>query len=79
MMPSRSTGSRSRSATLPPSTYYNSFVSDLSVSADKVAKLAARGQARWKIESKTFNVLKANAYNLDHKYGEGGETLARSC
>jgi hypothetical protein len=32
-------------------TYYNSFVTDLPVTADTVAELAACGRARWKIEN----------------------------
>lgn len=32
-------------------TYRNSFVTDLTVDRDTVAELAARGRARWKIES----------------------------
>ena len=43
-------------------TYYNSFVTDLPVTADTVAKLAACARARWKIENETFNVLKTNGY-----------------
>ena len=57
-------------------TYYNSFVTDLPVTADTVAELAACGRARWKIENETFNVLKTNGYNLEHNYGHGKQTLA---
>ena len=57
-------------------TYYNSFVTDLAVTADNVAELAACGRARWKIENETFNVLKTNGYNLEHNYGHGQQTLA---
>jgi hypothetical protein len=57
-------------------TYYNSFVTDLPVSADTVAELAACGRARWKIENETFNVLKTGGYNLEHSFGHGKETLA---
>jgi hypothetical protein len=57
-------------------TYYNSFVTDLAVSADTVAELAACGRARWKIENETFNVLKTGGYNLEHSFGHGKETLA---
>lgn len=38
-------------------TYHNSFVTDLPVTADTVAELAACGRARWKIENETFNVV----------------------
>lgn len=57
-------------------TYYNSFVSDLPITAETVAELAACGRARWKIENETFNVLKTNGYNLEHNFGHGKKTLA---
>lgn len=57
-------------------TYYNSFVTDLAVSAGNVAELAACGRARWKVENETFNVLKNNGYNLEHNFGHGKQTLA---
>jgi hypothetical protein len=57
-------------------TYANSFVTDLPVTADTVAEIAACGRARWKIENETFNVLKSNGYNLEHNFGHGKETLA---
>jgi hypothetical protein len=57
-------------------TYYNSFITDLAVTADNVAELAGCGRARWKIENETFNVLKSNGYNLEHSFGHGKETLA---
>jgi hypothetical protein len=57
-------------------TYYNSFVTDLPVTAETVAELAACGRARWKIENETFNVLKSNGYNLEHNFGHGKKTLA---
>jgi hypothetical protein len=57
-------------------TYYNSFVTDLPVTAGTVTELAACGRARWKIENETFNVLKSNGYNLEHNFGHGKESLA---
>jgi hypothetical protein len=57
-------------------TYYNSFVTDLPITPDTVAELAACGRARWKIENETFNVLKTNGYNLEHNFGHGKQTLA---
>ena len=57
-------------------TYHNSFVTDLAVSVDTVAELAACGRARWKIENETFNVLKTGGYNLEHSFGHGKQTLA---
>ena len=55
-------------------TYHNSFVTDLPVTADRVAELAACG--RWKVENETFNVLKTQGYNLEHNFGHGKQTLA---
>lgn len=57
-------------------TYYNSFVTDLSVCTETVAELAACGRARWKIENETFNVLKTGGYHLEHNFGHGKKTLA---
>ena len=56
--------------------YYNSFVTDLAITSDTVAELAACGRARWKIENETFNVLKNQGYNLEHSFGHGKQTFA---
>jgi len=47
-------------------TYRNSFVTDLDITAEYIAELAACGRARWKIENETFNVLKQRGYHLEH-------------
>jgi hypothetical protein len=57
-------------------TYYNSFITDLAITAPTVAELAACGRARWKIENETFNVLKTNGYHLEHNFGHGKQTLS---
>ncbi len=57
-------------------TYFNSFVTDIPVTAENVAELAACGRARWKIENETFNVLKTDGYHLEHNFGHGKKTLA---
>lgn len=57
-------------------TYRNSFVTDLAVGPDTVAKLAACGRARWKIENGTFNILKNGGYSLEHNFGHGKQHLA---
>lgn len=57
-------------------TYTNSFITDLPVSADNVAALAAAGRARWKIENESFNVLKTKGYNLEHNFGHGQQHLS---
>src|ERR1019366_10019052 len=50
-------------------TYRNSFITDLPVSRENVAELAACGRARWKIENEAFNTLKTKGYHLEHNFG----------
>ena len=57
-------------------TYRNSFITDLPVTPETVAELAACGRARWKIENESFNVLKNRGYHLEHNFGHGNEHLA---
>ena len=57
-------------------TYRNSFVTDLAVTKENVAELAACGRARWKIENESFNTLKTKGYNLEHNFGHGEANLA---
>jgi hypothetical protein len=57
-------------------TYRNSFVTDLPVTRENVAELAACGRARWKIENESFNVLKTRGYHLEHNFGHGKQHLA---
>ena len=57
-------------------TYRNSFITDLDVTPDTVADLAACGRARWKIENESFNVLKNNGYHLEHNFGHGKVNLS---
>jgi hypothetical protein len=52
------------------------LVTDLAITSDTVAELAACGRARGKIENETFNALKTNGYNLEHNFGHGKKTLA---
>jgi len=46
---------------------YFSWVTDLRVHKHNVYKLMRGGRARWKIENETFNTLKNQGYNFDHK------------
>ena len=57
-------------------TYRNSFITDLPVTSDTVAELAACGRARWKIENESFNTLKTKGYHLEHNFGHGKANLA---
>ena len=55
---------------------YISFVTDLAVSKDNVAELAACARARWKIENESFNTMKTKGYNLEHNFGHGQQHLS---
>ena len=57
-------------------TYRNGFVTDLDVTHDNVAEIAACGRARWRIGNETFNVPETNGYNLEHNFGHGRDGLA---
>ena len=46
-------------------TYYNSFVTDLTVTPDSVAELAACGRARWRSRTRP-STCSTNGYNLEH-------------
>jgi hypothetical protein len=53
----------------------NSWVTNLTVTAENVAALAQAGSCRWKIENECFNTLKNQGYHLEHNYGHGEEHL----
>lgn len=57
-------------------TYRNSFITNMMPTLDNISDLLDCARARWKIENKTFNVLKNNGYNLEHNFGHGKRTLA---
>jgi hypothetical protein len=54
----------------------NSFITDLQVTRENVAEVAAGGRVRWKIDNETFNVLKTKGDNLEHNFGHGKQNLA---
>jgi len=53
-----------------------SWVTQLDIDADNVAKLVVGGRCRWKIENETFNTLKNQGYHLDHNFGHGKKNLS---
>lgn len=57
-------------------TYYNSWITDIDITADNIEELVKVGRSRWKIENETFNTLKNQGYNLEHSYGHGKKYLA---
>lgn len=56
--------------------YFNSFVTNHSLSATTVFPLADAGRARWKVENENNNVLKTKGYHLEHNFGHGQHHLA---
>jgi hypothetical protein len=52
-------------------TFYNTWITNKTISKDNAAHLAACGRARWKIENEHNNVLKNHGYNLKHNFGHG--------
>jgi hypothetical protein len=57
-------------------TYHNTFVTDLAITANTIAEIAACGRARWKIENETFNTLKNQGYQFEHNFGHGQQNLS---
>ena len=55
-----------------------SFITDILVTKNNVAKIAEGGRTRWKIENETFNTLKNRGYNLEHNYGHGEKNLTHN-
>ncbi len=57
-------------------TYKNSWVTDMPVNENNVAKLTRGARARWKIENEGFNTLKNQGYHLEHNFGHGKQNLS---
>ena len=56
--------------------FFNSWITDLTVTEQNAVELVAVGRTRWKIENETFNTLKNQGYYLEHNYGHGSKYLA---
>ncbi len=56
--------------------YTNTWVTDIKLAEESVAKVMRGARAKWKIENETFNTLKTQGYNLEHNYGNGEQQLA---
>ncbi|WP_299735785.1 transposase [uncultured Endozoicomonas sp.] len=56
--------------------YVNTWITDIQLTEENVAKVMRGGRARWKIENETFNTLKTQGYHLEHNYGHGKQHLA---
>jgi hypothetical protein len=56
--------------------YFNTWITNHTVSTDSVYPLAKAGRARWKIENENNNVLKNHGYHLEHNFGHGKQHLS---
>jgi len=56
--------------------YVNTWITDIQLTQENVAKVMRGGRAKWKIENETFNTLKTQGYHLEHNYGHGKQHLA---
>jgi len=57
-------------------TYYNSWITDISITGDNIVELVKGARARWKIENECFNTLKNQGYHIEHNYGHGMKYLS---
>jgi hypothetical protein len=55
--------------------YKNSWVTDLDISKETIARLVRTGRCRWKNENECFNVMKNHGYYMEHNYGHGKKHL----
>jgi len=56
--------------------YKNSWVTDLTISAQNIETLVGAGRCRWKSENEIFNVMKNHGYYMERSYGHGKKHLA---
>ena len=52
------------------------WITDITLSREKVHEVMRAGRSRWKIENETFNTLKNLGYHFEHNYGHGKQYLA---
>ena len=55
--------------------YHNSFITHHTLNRSNVVAMVRDGQARWKSENETNNVLKTKGYHLEHNFGHGQQHL----
>lgn len=56
--------------------YRNSWVTNHTLTAQRVIEVAQAGRCRWKTENENHNVLKTKGYNLEHNFGHGNQHLS---
>jgi hypothetical protein len=52
------------------------WITDITLSREKVYEVMRAGRSRWKIENETFNTLKNLGYHFEHNYGHGKKYLS---
>jgi len=57
-------------------TFYNSWVTDVTLSLHNIKEMSRAGKCRWKIENECFNTLKNQGYEIKHNYGHGKKHLS---
>jgi len=58
------------------SLYFNSWITNHSLTPQRVIQVVAAGRGRWKTENENHNVLKTRGYHLEHNFGQGQRHLA---
>jgi len=56
--------------------YYNSWITDISITVKNCFQIARGGRARWKVENEVFNTLKNQGYHFEHNFGHGYKNLS---
>jgi len=56
-------------------TYKSSWVTDLAITKETIARLVSGARSRWKCENEIFNTLKNQGYYIEHNYGHGQQHL----
>ena len=56
--------------------FFSSWISDIKLNKDNLARIVASGRARWRIENEVFNTLKNQGYCFEHNFGHGYNNLS---
>ncbi len=56
-------------------TLHWSWVTDIPLNLQTIARVMKGGRARWRIENETFNTLKNQGYQFEHNFGHGHNQL----
>ena len=56
--------------------YFNTFITDYTLSKANVIEIVEAGRSRWKIENENNNTLKTKGYHFEHNFGHGKKNLS---